>query len=271
MLGDGHRVEARHVGHPHPCAGGCVKVDVVDPDSELLDEPEAPRPDSPAGQRRPHRDDHVNGRPAIDQPRFEPGPARRPRSRRDQQRGKASAAASPTRRDSRRTAPCRQAPGEAPRGAGIERPSRLQRDPWPKRRRHRQCRFPNRPPHSRATRRCYYVPSSFRLLCRRSEPWPSVATVAYGAGSATGSPLTRLCPGRWLRGIRIVTAPSGEVAWLDGAFQQDPPTAARGWQLPAPGGFQRLGPRRECQQTALRRRRLPQWQDRGVRLCLLVG
>ena len=74
VLGDGHRVEAGHVGDPHPGGGGRVQVDVVDSDSELLDEPEAPRPDSRAGQRRPHRDDHVHGRPAIDQPRFEPCP-----------------------------------------------------------------------------------------------------------------------------------------------------------------------------------------------------
>jgi hypothetical protein len=72
MLGDGHRVQAGHVGDPHPFAGGRIKVDVVDPDSELLDEPEAPRPDSPAAQWRSHRDDHVNGRPGINQPRFEP-------------------------------------------------------------------------------------------------------------------------------------------------------------------------------------------------------
>jgi hypothetical protein len=46
--------------------------------------------------------------------------------------------ASLTRRGSRRTVPCRQAPAEAPRGAGIEGRSRLQRDPWLKRRSHRQ-------------------------------------------------------------------------------------------------------------------------------------
>ena len=71
VLGDGHGIEAWHVGDPHPFVGGRIKVDVVDPHSELLDEAEAPRPDGPPGQRRPHRDDHVDGRPAIDQPRFE--------------------------------------------------------------------------------------------------------------------------------------------------------------------------------------------------------
>ena len=44
MFGDGHGVEARHVGDPHPFVGGRVKVDVVDAGSELLDEAEAPRP-----------------------------------------------------------------------------------------------------------------------------------------------------------------------------------------------------------------------------------
>ena len=71
MLGDGHGVEAGHVGDPHPFVGGRFKVDVVDPDSKLLDEAEAPRPDRPPGQRRPERDDHVDGRPAIGQTRFE--------------------------------------------------------------------------------------------------------------------------------------------------------------------------------------------------------
>jgi hypothetical protein len=49
VLGDGHGIQSGHVGDPHPFAGGRVKVDVVDPHSELLDEAEAPRPDSPAG------------------------------------------------------------------------------------------------------------------------------------------------------------------------------------------------------------------------------
>jgi hypothetical protein len=71
VLGDGHGVEARHVGDPHPFVGGRIKVDVVDPDSELLDEAEAPGPDGPSGQRRPQRDDHVDGRSAVDQTRFE--------------------------------------------------------------------------------------------------------------------------------------------------------------------------------------------------------
>jgi len=71
MLSDGHRVEAGHVGNPHPFVGGRIKVDVVDPDSELLDEAEAPGPDGPPGQRRPQRDDHVDGRPATDQTLFE--------------------------------------------------------------------------------------------------------------------------------------------------------------------------------------------------------
>jgi hypothetical protein len=66
VLGDGHRAEAGHVGDPHSFVSGHVKVDVVDPDPELLDEAEAPRPDGPPGQRRPQRDDHVDGRPAID-------------------------------------------------------------------------------------------------------------------------------------------------------------------------------------------------------------
>lgn len=71
MLGDGHSVEASHVGDPYPFVGGRIKVDVVDPDSELLDEAEAPRPYCPLGQRRPQRDDHVDGRPATEQARFE--------------------------------------------------------------------------------------------------------------------------------------------------------------------------------------------------------
>ena len=47
-----------------------MNVDVVDPDCEL-DEAEAPGPKGPPGQRRPQRDDHVDGRPATDQARFE--------------------------------------------------------------------------------------------------------------------------------------------------------------------------------------------------------
>ena len=43
MLGDGHGVEAGHVGDPHPFVGGHIKVDVVDPNPELLDEAEATR------------------------------------------------------------------------------------------------------------------------------------------------------------------------------------------------------------------------------------
>ncbi len=71
MLGDGHGVEAGHVGDPHPFVGGHFKVDVVDANSKLLDEAEAPRPDRPPGQRRPERDDYVDGRPVISQTRFE--------------------------------------------------------------------------------------------------------------------------------------------------------------------------------------------------------
>ena len=52
MLGDGHGVEAGHVGDPHPFVGGRIKVDVVDPDPELLDEAEAAGSDGPPGQRR---------------------------------------------------------------------------------------------------------------------------------------------------------------------------------------------------------------------------
>ena len=51
MLGDGYGVQAGHVGDPYPFGGGRIKVDVVDPDSELLDETEAAGPDRPAGQR----------------------------------------------------------------------------------------------------------------------------------------------------------------------------------------------------------------------------
>ena len=51
MLGDGHGVEAGHIGDPHPFVGGRIKVDVVDPDSELLDEAEAPGPYGLPGQR----------------------------------------------------------------------------------------------------------------------------------------------------------------------------------------------------------------------------
>jgi hypothetical protein len=76
VLGYGHGVEAGHVGDPHPFVGGRVKVDVVDPHSELLDEAKAPGPDGPPGQGRPQRNDHVDGRPAIDQTRFEPALAR---------------------------------------------------------------------------------------------------------------------------------------------------------------------------------------------------
>lgn len=71
MLSDGNSVEAGHIGDPHPFVGGRIKVDVVDPDSELLDEAEAPSPNGPPGQRRPHRDDYVDDWPAIDQTRFE--------------------------------------------------------------------------------------------------------------------------------------------------------------------------------------------------------
>lgn len=51
MLGDGHCVEAGHVRDPHPFVGGRLKVDVVDPYPELLDEAEATRLDGPPGQR----------------------------------------------------------------------------------------------------------------------------------------------------------------------------------------------------------------------------
>jgi hypothetical protein len=71
VLGDGHGVEPGHIGHPHTFVRGRVKVHVVDPDSELLDEAEVPRPDRRPGQQRPERDDHVDGRPPIDQARFE--------------------------------------------------------------------------------------------------------------------------------------------------------------------------------------------------------
>jgi hypothetical protein len=71
VLGDRHGVEAGHAGDPHPFIGGRIKVDVVDPDSELLDEAEAPGPDGPPRQRGPQGDDHVDGRPAIGQTGFE--------------------------------------------------------------------------------------------------------------------------------------------------------------------------------------------------------
>ena len=70
MLGDGHGVEAGHVGDPHPFVGGRLQIDVVDANSKLLDEAEAPCPDGPPGQRRPERDDDVDGRPGVGQPRF---------------------------------------------------------------------------------------------------------------------------------------------------------------------------------------------------------
>ena len=54
-----------------PSSAAASKVDVVDPDSELLDEAEAARADCPPGQLRPQWDDHVDGRAAIDQARFE--------------------------------------------------------------------------------------------------------------------------------------------------------------------------------------------------------
>ena len=71
MLGDGHGVEAGHVRDPHPFVGGRFKVDVVDANSKLLNEAEAPRSDGLPGQRRPERDDDVDGRPAVSQTRFE--------------------------------------------------------------------------------------------------------------------------------------------------------------------------------------------------------
>jgi hypothetical protein len=71
VFGDGHGVQAGHVGDPHHFVGGRTKVDVVDTDPELLDEAEAPGPDRPSRQRRPERDDHVDLRPAADQARFE--------------------------------------------------------------------------------------------------------------------------------------------------------------------------------------------------------
>ena len=122
MLGDGHGIEAGHVGGPHPFIGGRVKIDVVDPHSELLDEAEAPAPDSPPGQRRPHGDDHVDGRPAIGQTRFELALA----DRLDHDpAGKARGPVlgpSRTRRGSRRTAPCRRAPAAAaPAGGRVSR------------------------------------------------------------------------------------------------------------------------------------------------------
>ena len=49
MLGDGHGVEAGHVRDPHPFVGGRINVDVVDANSKLLDEAEAPGPDRPPG------------------------------------------------------------------------------------------------------------------------------------------------------------------------------------------------------------------------------
>jgi hypothetical protein len=52
VLGDGHGVEAGHVRDPHPFVGGRFKVDVVDANSKLLDEAEAP-----ARIARPRRGD----------------------------------------------------------------------------------------------------------------------------------------------------------------------------------------------------------------------
>jgi len=62
VVGDGRGVEDGHAGDPHPFVGGRMNVDVVDPDCEL-DEAEAPGPKGPPGQRRPQRDDHVDGGP----------------------------------------------------------------------------------------------------------------------------------------------------------------------------------------------------------------
>src|SRR6476619_6213663 len=55
----------------YPFVFGHIQIDVLDPDSELLDETEAPGPDCWPWQRRPQRDHHVDGRPAIDQVGFE--------------------------------------------------------------------------------------------------------------------------------------------------------------------------------------------------------
>jgi hypothetical protein len=52
VLGDGRGVEAGQVGDPHPFVGGRLKVDVIDPDPELLDEAEAARLDGPPALRR---------------------------------------------------------------------------------------------------------------------------------------------------------------------------------------------------------------------------
>ena len=49
MLGDGHGIQAGHIGDPHPFVGGRIQIDVVDPDSKLLDEAKAPDPNSPPG------------------------------------------------------------------------------------------------------------------------------------------------------------------------------------------------------------------------------
>jgi hypothetical protein len=64
-------LRALDVGDPHPFVGGRIKVDVVDPDSELLDEAEHPGQDGPPRQGRPQRDDDVHVRPTIDQALFE--------------------------------------------------------------------------------------------------------------------------------------------------------------------------------------------------------
>ena len=54
-----------------PSSAAASRSMLSTPHSELLDEAEAPAPYSPPGQPRPHGDDHVDGRPAIGQTRFE--------------------------------------------------------------------------------------------------------------------------------------------------------------------------------------------------------
>jgi len=106
VLGDGTALEPGMFA-TIPLVAAAFKVDVVDADSKLLDEPKLPASIAARGSgdragrlRRP--------RPAMGQT-----PSSGPADDLDyarQQRNPASAAASRTRRDSRKTAPCRPSP-----------------------------------------------------------------------------------------------------------------------------------------------------------------
>jgi len=105
VLGDRARRLRPGMSATIPFVGSRFKVDVVDADSKLLDEAEAPRPD-----RRPGSGDQSGTTTSTGGPPWAKRPSRRPcpttSLRHGQQRNPASAAASRTRRDSRKNRPC---------------------------------------------------------------------------------------------------------------------------------------------------------------------